>query len=64
MGFVQADILANMTRIVEHDANIALDVVKLSNQDFNVHRFLRKYTEENRSEYSDILRDYEVKYSI
>ncbi len=64
MGFVQADILANMTRIVDHCANIALDVVKLSNQDFNVHRFLRKYTEENRSEYSDILRDYEIKYSI
>lgn len=64
MGFVQADILADMTRIVDHCANISLDIVKFSNQDFDVHRFLRKYTEENRSEYSDILRDYEVKYSI
>lgn len=64
MGFVQSEILSDMTRIVEHDANISLDVIKLANKDFNVHRFLRKYTEESRGDYSDLLKDYEVKYSI
>lgn len=64
MGFVQSEVLVNMQRIVEHCANIALDTVKQSEQNFNVHRFLRKYQEQTRSEYADMLQEYEIKYSI
>ncbi len=64
MGFIQSEILVNMQRIVDHCANIALDMVKQAEQDFNVHRFLRKYQEQSRSEYADLLSQYEVKYNI
>ncbi len=50
MGFIQSEMLVNMQRIVDHCANIALDMVKQAEQDFNVHRFLRKYQEQSRSE--------------
>ena len=64
MGFIQSEMLVNMQRIVDHCANIALDMVKQAEQDFNVHRFLRKYQEQSRSEYADLLSQYETKYNI
>lgn len=64
MGFVQSDLLRDMQRIVEHCSNIALDMVESSEQNFNVHRFLRKYQEESKNQYSDMLAAYETKYSI
>lgn len=64
MGFAQNDLLNNMQHIADHCANIGLDIIKQSEQNFNLHRFLNKYTNENKSEYSDKLHDYEVKYSI
>ena len=63
-GFYQSDLLTSMQRVVDHCANICLDLVKAGEQDFNVHRFLRKYQEEQKSEYADLLSQYEVKYSI
>lgn len=64
MGFMQADIIANMQHVVDHCAAIALDIVKSDEKNFNVHRFLRKYQEENKNEYTQLLKDYEIKYSI
>lgn len=64
MGYYQNDLLNNMQHIADHCANIGLDVVKQSEQNFNLHRFLNKYTSENKDEYSEQLHDYEVKYSI
>lgn len=64
MGFVQNELMQNMQHVVEHCANIALDQIKISEADFNVHRFLRKYQEQSRDEYSDLLKHYETKYSI
>ena len=64
MGFTQNELLQNMQHLVEHCANVALDQVKMSEEDFNVHRFLRKYQEQTRNEYSEMLKHYETKYSI
>ena len=63
-GFYQSDLLTSMQRVVDHCANISLDLVKAGEQDFNMHRFLRKYQEEQKSEYAELLTQYEVKYSI
>lgn len=64
LGFVQADIVSNLQRIVDHCAAIALDVVKEAEQDFTVHRYLRSYTTEMQPDYAEMLRHYETKYSI
>lgn len=64
LGFVQADILSDFQRIVDHCAAIALDVVKESEQDFSVHRYLRSYTAETQPDYQEMLQHYETKYSI
>lgn len=64
LGFVQSDIIADLQHIIEHCAAIALDMVKESEKDFSVHRFLRSYQEEMRPEYANLLQHYEVKYSI
>lgn len=63
-GNVLYDLLGNIQRIGDHCASLALDIVKLSENDFNTHRFLRRYQEETRNEYSDLLKEYEVKYGI
>ncbi len=64
LGFVQADILNDFQRIVDHCAAIALDVVKESEKDFSVHRYLRAYTAETQPDYQQMLQHYETKYSI
>ncbi len=64
LGFVQADMITNLQRIVDHCANIALDVVKDSEKDFSVHRYLRAYTTEMQPDYAKMLQQYETKYSI
>lgn len=64
LGFVQADILNDFQRIVDHCAAIALDVVKESEKDFSVHRYLRSYTAETQPDYQQMLQHYETKYSI
>lgn len=64
MGFVQSDLLRDMQRIVEHCSNIALDLVESSEKNFSQHRFLRRYQNESKDEYSDLLAAYETKYSI
>lgn len=63
-GFLQADIISDFQRIVDHCAAIALDVVKEAEKDFSVHRYLRAYTTEMRPDYQEMLRQYETKYSI
>lgn len=64
LGFVQADILSDFQRIVDHCAAIALDVVKESEKDFSIHRYLRSYTAETQPDYQQMLQHYETKYSI
>lgn len=64
LGFVQADIISDLLRIVDHCAAIALDVIKESEKDFSVHRYLHEYSRHNQTEYEQMLHDYEVKYSI
>lgn len=63
-GYELNDLLNDMTRIADHCASLALDIIKEQEQDFNTHRFLRKYQEENNTEYSELLHEYEEKYSI
>lgn len=64
LGFVQADMITNLQRIVDHCANIALDVVKENEKDFSIHRYLRAYTTEMQPDYAKMLQQYETKYSI
>lgn len=63
-GLALYDILNSMQHIADHCSNLALDIVKMDEQEFNLHRFLRRYQEETENEYSDLLHYYEVKYSI
>lgn len=63
-GFLQADIISDFQRIVDHCAAIALDVVKESEKDFSIHRYLRSYTNEMKPDYAEMLRHYELKYSV
>lgn len=63
-GLVLMDILEALQRISDHCSNLALDVVKLDENDFNLHRFLRKYQEQTKNEYSEMLHQYEIKYAI
>ncbi|EOS60296.1 hypothetical protein C815_01539 [Firmicutes bacterium M10-2] len=63
-GMALYDLLNDMLHIADHCASLALDIIKMDEQEFNLHRFLRRYQEETENEYSDLLHDYEVKYSI
>lgn len=63
-GLALYDLLNDMLHIADHCASLALDIIKMDEKEFNLHRFLRRYQEETENEYSDLLHDYEVKYSI
>ncbi len=63
-GFELNDLLNDMQQIGNHCANLALDIIKEDESDFNLHRFLRKYQKENKSDFSTLLAEYETKYSI
>lgn len=64
LGFIQADMISDMSHIVDHCAAIALDIIKESEKDFSVHRYLRDYTRKNEPDYEQMLEHYETKYSI
>lgn len=64
LGFIQNDIVSDFLRIVDHCNAIALDIVKESEKDFSIHRYLHQYRKEARPEYQKILEHYETKYSI
>ena len=63
-GLALYDLLNDMLHIADHCASLALDIIKMDEKEFNLHRFLRRYQEEIENEYSDLLHQYEVKYSI
>lgn len=63
-GYELYDLLNDMQRISEHCASLALDIIKAEELDFNIHRFLHKYEEQNKGEYSEMLHHYEEKYAI
>lgn len=63
-GFVQADIVSNLLHIVDHCEAISLDIIKQSQQDFSVHRYMHRFQKEMRPEYLELLEHYETKYSI
>ena len=63
-GYELYDLLNCMLRMSEHCASLALDVIKEAEQDFNVHRFLHKYIEQNKDGYRDMIHHYEEKYSF
>lgn len=63
-GMELNDLLNDFQHIADHCANLALDIIKMAEQDFDTHRFLRRYTSETKNEYGDLLHKYEVKYGI
>ncbi len=63
-GFELNDLLNDINRIADHCASLALDIIKEQEQDFSSHRFLRKYQEETKDDYSELLHQYEEKYAI
>ncbi len=63
-GFELNDLLNDIQQIGNHCANLALDIIKENEADFNLHRFLTKYQKENKSEFMDVLQEYEVKYAL
>ncbi len=63
-GLALYDLLNDMLHIAQHCASLSLDIIKMDEKEFNLHRFLRKYQAENENEYSDLLHQYEIKYSI
>lgn len=63
-GYELYDILNDMLRIGEHCASLALDVIKEAEQDFNVHRFLHKYEEQNKEYYRELLHHFEKTYTL
>ncbi|MBR6741610.1 MAG: Na/Pi cotransporter family protein, partial [Clostridia bacterium] len=64
LGFVLSDILNNLERISDHCSNIAVCVIEITNDSFEVHEYLSQIKAGEKTEFSGMYENYKQKYAI
>ena len=63
-GFVFNDLLTNFERISDHCSNIAVAVIELSHDEFDVHEYLNRVKNSSSKSFSDSFNEYRERYSL
>lgn len=62
MGFILQDILTGLERVSDHCSNIALELITISDNDYNTHGYYKNFSDEERTsfynEYEKLLKKY------
>jgi len=64
MGFVLSDMLTNLERISDHCSNIAVCMIEVSQNSFDMHDYINNLKRENNLEYDKLYESFKKKYSI
>ncbi len=64
LGFVLSDILNDFERISDHCSNIAVCVIEITNDSFEVHEYLNQLKSGEVAEFSNMYESYKQKYAM
>lgn len=64
MGFVFADLLANLERISDHCSNVAVSIIQINKNSFDTHKYLNSLKSSGETTYSKLYEEYKNKYSL
>lgn len=64
LGFVLSDLLNNFERISDHCSNIAVCVIEITHDSFEVHEYLKGVKSGEAQEFGNMYEDYKQKYAI
>jgi phosphate:Na+ symporter len=53
LGFILSDITTNLERVSDHCSNIAVDVIQLSMDEFDIHEYLDVLKHEDNKAFKD-----------
>jgi phosphate:Na+ symporter len=53
LGFILSDITTNLERVADHCSNIAVDVIQLSMDEFDIHEYLDELKHEDNKEFKE-----------
>jgi len=63
LGFILADLLTNYTRISDHCSNIAVCIIEITHDSFEIHEYLNN-VKEGGKEFDEMYQSYKQKYYI
>ncbi len=64
LGFVLSDLLNNFERISDHCSNIAVCVIEITNDSFEVHEYLNQLKAGEETEFDSMYQGYKQKYAL
>ena len=64
LGFVLSDITNNFERISDHCSNIAVCIIEITNDSFEVHEYMNQLKINGEAEFSSMYESYKEKYAI
>lgn len=64
MGFVLSDILTNLERVSDHCSNIAICIIEIAHDSFDMHDYVQKLKMEHREQFDNSVEEYRRKYSL
>jgi phosphate:Na+ symporter len=64
MGFVLSDLLTDLERISDHCSNIAVCMIEIAHDSFDMHEYINHLKSEKTNEYKKDYEFYKKKYSI
>ena len=64
MGFVLSDLLTDLERISDHCSNIAVCMIEVSHDSFDMHEYINNLKRESSLEYDKLYEFYKDKYSV
>ncbi|MCR4610955.1 MAG: Na/Pi cotransporter family protein [Lachnospiraceae bacterium] len=64
MGLILEDVLSGLKRVSDHCSNVALEIITISDNDYNTHEYFKSFSSEEReefnSEYDELLKKYPI----
>ncbi len=64
MGFVLSDLLTNMERVSDHCSNIAVCMIEIAHDSFDMHEYIQNLTAQHSKLYNEKCNYYMAKYSL
>lgn len=63
-GFIYSDLITNCERVADHCSNIAVCIIRINDDKFDIHRYLENVKKGNNEYYDDKFRMFTEKYDI
>ncbi|MDD6101958.1 MAG: Na/Pi cotransporter family protein [Clostridiales bacterium] len=64
MGFILEDILTDLERVSDHCSNVAVEMITITDNDYNTHEYFKNFSPAKRREFDDEYKEFLNRYPI